>query len=86
MTQSEFDAGEDQVLVLYQPQDIGAELDPGVIFAEVADDSNRRAADGQRIVSMTWTHLRHAGSFIGNDGSGYATKAAVAVVYGRSAV
>jgi len=84
MERSEFDAGEDQQLVLYQPDDIGAELDPTQIYAEIADDAAQRARDGQRIVTMTWVHLRHAGSFIGNDGSGFATKAAVAVVYGAA--
>jgi hypothetical protein len=33
---------------------------------------------------MTSMALRHAGTAWGNDGSGYETKAAVAVMYGRS--
>jgi hypothetical protein len=85
MTQSEFDAGDGQTIVLYRPIDTGQELEPELLFAEVAEDSGRRAASGQRVVSMAWTPLRHAGAMFGNDGSGYATKAAVAVVYGPSA-
>ena len=81
MIQSEFDAGGGQQLVVYQPADTGMELEPGQIFAEIAEDSARRAARGQRIVSMTWTSLREAGAMFGNDGSSYATKASVAVVY-----
>ena len=81
MIQSEFDAGGGQRLVLYHPADTGTELDPEQIFAEIAEDSARRAASGRRIVAMTWTSLREAGAMLGNDGSSYATKAAVAVVY-----
>ena len=81
MIQAEFDAGGGQTLVLYRPVDVGSELDPEAIYAEIAEDSARRAAHGQRIVTMTWGPLRHAGAMLGNDGSGYATKAAVAVVY-----
>ena len=83
--QQEFDAGPDQVLVVYSPPDVGSELDPVEIFAAVAADAVLRAESGLRIRSMTTMPLRHAGAMFGNDGSGYQTKAAVAVVYERVA-
>jgi hypothetical protein len=80
----EFDAGEDQVLVVYQPGDVGMEIDPGAIFSVVAADAADRARNGLRLVTMTSMSLRHAGTAFGNDGSGYETKVAVGVVYARS--
>jgi hypothetical protein len=82
--QQAFDAGPDQVLVVYQPPDLSAELDPISIFGAIAADAARRAGDGLRIVSMTSMPLRHAGAFFGQEGSGLETKVAVAVVYERS--
>src|SRR5258708_18699727 len=81
--QQEFDAAPDRVLVVYSPPDVGAELDPVEIFGAVAADASVRAALGLRILSMTSMALRHAGAMFGNDGSGYETKVAVAVVYER---
>ena len=81
----EFEAGSDQWIVVYVPPDMGIELDPAGIYAEVADDAAKRAEDGQRIVSMHTMPLRHSGVFMGRDGSGYETRAAVVVVYARHA-
>ncbi|MEO8272762.1 MAG: hypothetical protein ABI620_01680 [Chloroflexota bacterium] len=83
VTHEDFEAGPDQVLVVYQPADVGTELDPLQIFGDVAADATSRAADGFRIISMTSMPLRHAGAMFGNDGSGYQTKVSVAVVYER---
>ncbi|MBI2782314.1 MAG: hypothetical protein HYX55_11040 [Chloroflexi bacterium] len=83
MIGGEFEAGPDQTLVVYTPGDIGAELNPLEIFGEVAADAAVRAENGLRIVSMTSMALRHAGAMFGNDGSGYETKVAVAVVYAQ---
>lgn len=83
MIAGEFEAGPDQTLVVFTPDDIGTELDPLEIFGEVAADAATRAASGLRILSMTSMPLRHAGAMFGNDGSGYQTKVAVAVVYER---
>lgn len=83
VTHEDFEAGQDQVLVVYLPADVGTELDPLQIFGDVASDASARATDGFRIVSMTSMPLRHAGAMFGNDGSGYQTKASVAVVYER---
>ena len=79
----EFEAGPDHVIVLYQPPDVSAELDPVWIFSSIAADATRRASSGLRILSMTAMPLRHAGAFFGQQGSGLETKGAVAVVYER---
>lgn len=83
MVKTEYGAGPDQTLVVYTPDDIGMELDPLAIFQEIAADASSRANDGMRIASMTSMPLRHAGLFLGKDGSGYETAVAVAVVYER---
>ena len=81
----EFDAGPDQVIVLYKPADVGVELDPVGTFSQLAEDAAARAASGFRIVAMTSMGLRHAGTYLGQEGSGFETKVAVAVVYERAA-
>ena len=81
MMPTEFDAGAGQVLAVYEPDDTGLEVDPQAIYAEVAADAATRAARGQRIVAMTALPTRHAGVFMGKAGSGYQTKATIAVVY-----
>ena len=83
ISSQEFDAGPDHVIVLYQPPDTGAELDPVVIFSGIAADASVRAERGLRILSMTAVPLRHAGTAFGQEGSGYETKGAVAVLYER---
>ena len=79
--QLDFEAGPDHTIVLYLPADLSAELDPVAIFAAIAADAAARAPNGQRILSMTSMPLRHAGTAFGQEGSGYETKVAVAVVY-----
>ena len=79
----ELDACPDHVIVLYRPQDIGGEVDSLSIFSAIAADARARASAGLRILSMTGMPLRHAGTAFGNDGSGYQTKAAIAVLYER---
>ena len=79
----EFEAGPDHVLVVYLPGDASVELDPVAIFGAVAQDATARAAKGQRILSMTSMPLRHAGAWLGQEGSGFETKVAVAVTYER---
>lgn len=79
----EFDAGPDHVIVLYQPPDTGAELEPALIFSVIAADAAERASTGLRLLSMTAMPLRHAGVAFGGQGSGYETKGAIAVLYER---
>jgi len=79
----EFEAGPDHLLVVYRPPDVSAELDPAVIFGAIAADATARAANGQRILAMTAMPLRHAGAWMGGQGSGFETKVAVAVTYER---
>ena len=78
-----FDAGPDHLIVVYQPPDLSTELDPVAIFGAIAADAAQRAGDGLRILSMTSMPLRHAGAWLGQEGSGLETKVAVAVVYER---
>ena len=79
--QHEFRAGPDQRIVVYHVTDTGEELNPIAIFAEIAEDAARRAEKGQRIVSIAPLSTRHSGAYLGRQGSGFETKASVAVVY-----
>jgi len=81
--QVELPAGPDHLIVVYQPPDIGGEIDPVAIFTHIAADATRRAETGLRMLSMTTMPLRHGGAWAGAAGSGYQTKTAVAVVYER---
>lgn len=84
MDRSEWPAGDGQLLVLYQPEDTGDEIDPATLYAWIASDAaHLAAAEGLRIVTMTATSLRHSATAFGREGSGYQTKVAVAVVYHR---
>lgn len=83
VVQQEFEAGPDHVIVVYMPADVSLEIDPIAIFGEIAADATKRAGDGQRILSMTTMPLRHAGAWLGQEGSGFETKVAVAVTYER---
>lgn len=80
---SEFDAGPNQVIVVYVVPDTGTELDPEDLFSKVAVDAVRRSAEGQKIVTVTVMPTRHAAVAFGREGSGYETKAGIAVVYSR---
>jgi hypothetical protein len=79
----EFNAGPSQTIVLYSSGDTGAELDPATLYGHVAADAELRAVGGWRIVSMAEIPLRHGGTVMGLEGSGFETKASVAVVYAR---
>lgn len=81
--QTEYSAGPDHVIVVYQPPDLGSEIDPANLMGWIAADARERAASGLRLLSMTSMPLRHGGTVFGQEGSGYQTKVAVAVVYER---
>lgn len=81
VTQNEFRAGPDQRIVVYHVGDTGEELNPIAIFAEIAEDAARRAEQGQRIVSIAPLSTRHSAAYLARDGSGFETKASIAVVY-----
>ena len=83
IAQTEYPAGPDHVIVVYQPPDLGSEIDPANLLGWIAADARRPAKDGLRMLSMMSTPLRHAGTAFGNDGSGYQTKLAVTVLYER---
>jgi hypothetical protein len=80
---SEFDAGTNQVIVVYPAPDTGAELVPAEIFSQIAQDAARRSAEGYRIVSTAVMPTRHSAVALGREGSGYETKAGIVVVYSR---
>ncbi len=61
--------------------DTSDEVDAAALYSEIADDAANRLTNGQRLISMAATPLRHANAFIGREGSGYETKIAVAVAY-----
>ncbi|HEY4227628.1 MAG TPA: hypothetical protein VGM49_04765 [Candidatus Limnocylindrales bacterium] len=84
MIGAEYPAGSNQLLVVYTPPDTSVELDPMAIATEIAADATTRASSGWRIVSTADMPLRHAGTFLGQQGSGFETKAAVLVVYARA--
>jgi hypothetical protein len=81
--QQEFEAGPEQLIVVYQPDDLSVELDPASIFGRIAEDAAARSASGLRIRTLSSMPLRHAGTVFGNNGSGFETKVAVVVVYER---
>ena len=81
MTQTELSAGPNQKIVVYVSDDTGGEIDPAGLYGAIAQDAEARAASGWRIVSTAAVPVRHAGTFLGRDGSGYETKVSVAVVY-----
>ena len=83
IAQTEYPAGPDHVIVVYQPPDLGLEIDPANLMGWIAADVRARAATGLRLLSLTSVPLRHAGTAFGNDGSGFQTKVAIAVVYER---
>lgn len=83
MESEEFEAGPDHVIVVYLPPDLSTELDPLAIFGEIAADAAQRADTGLRMLSMTSMPLRHAGAWMGQEGSGYQTSTSVAVLYER---
>jgi hypothetical protein len=80
----DFPAGPNQTLVAYISDDTSTEIDTTQMFGEVAADAQNRAANGWTIVSLTALPTRHAQAFLGREGSGYETKAAVAVVSSHS--
>lgn len=83
VTQDEFSAGPDQLIVVYTSMDTGEEVDPPALFAAIAKDAGRRARDGWRIVSTADVPTRHSQAFLAREGSGYTTKTSIAVIYGR---
>jgi hypothetical protein len=84
MQRSEFEAGPNQAIVVYSPDDTGAEIDPVAVYEEVAADAREWAAKGWRIVSTAALPTRHAQAFLGREGSGYDSKMSVIVVYANS--
>ena len=83
MNPQEFDAGANQIVVVYPVPDTGSELDPAGIFESVAEDARARSAEGWHIVSMAVMPTRHSAVAFGREGSGFETKAGVVVVFGR---
>jgi hypothetical protein len=83
IAQTEYSAGPDHVIVVYQPPDLGTEIDPANLMGWIAADARKRASDGLRMLSLTSIPLREGGTAFGNTGSGFTTKVAVTVLYER---
>lgn len=84
MFRSELEAGEGQLIVLYQPEDTGNEVGPLELYQFIATDAASLSAErGLRLLSMTSMSLRHAGAEWGRGGSGYQTKVCIAVAYAK---
>jgi hypothetical protein len=81
MQSNQFPIGGNQVIVVYESDDTGNELDPYAIYSQIAADAAVRANQGWRLISLASTALRHAQAYVGRSGSGYETSAAIAVVY-----
>ena len=82
----EFEAGPDQLIVVYVAPDTGEGIDVAAIWKEAAEDASARAAKGWRIVSTAVTPMRQmgtAGNILFQSGGQFATQAAVAIVYAR---
>lgn len=84
MIAAEHDAGGGQTVVIYVSDDTGGEMDAVRLFEELAADAVERASGGLVIAAMTALPLRHAQGYLAREGSGYETKAAVAVTYRRA--
>jgi hypothetical protein len=84
MQKNEWKIGLKQVMVVYISDDTGEEVDPITFYDEIAVDAQEYAQRGQRITAMSSAPLRHAGAFLGREGSGYETKLCVSVVYAGS--
>jgi hypothetical protein len=79
--QHEFDAGAGQLIVVYLPPDTGVEIDTIGLFEAVAADAASRSSGGFELHSLTSQDLRHSALFMGRQGSGFESKAAVVAVY-----
>lgn len=87
MDRVEYQAGEDQKLVVYVSFDSGAPIDPAQIFGEIAIDAAGMEREGWRILSTTVMPMRQtgtAGNILFQSGGQYATQAAVVVAYTRA--
>jgi len=79
-------AGPDQLIVMYVTPDTGAQVDPAVIYAAVAEDAAARASAGWRIVStdsISFRQMGTAGNILFQSGGQFSTQAAAAVVFER---
>jgi hypothetical protein len=83
MTSAVFEAGPNQIIVVYSPADTGAEIDVSAAFGAIASDAADRFTGGWRMVSTAALPTRHAQAFVGREGSGYETKMSVVVVYSK---
>jgi hypothetical protein len=83
----ELQAGPNQLIVVYETDDTSSMIEPTSIWARVATDAERRAAEGWRILSTAVTPMRQmgtAGNILFQSGGQFATQVAVTVVYARA--
>lgn len=78
--------GTEQLLVLYLAENTGMPIDPASLYGRVADDAAIRSSNGWRIAStdtMPLWQMGTTGNILFQSGGGFATQAAIAVVYAR---
>jgi hypothetical protein len=76
--------GADRLIVVYVPPDTGGEIDPNALFGLIGADATARESDGWLLASIDTMNLRHAGIYLGLEGSGIETKLAVVALFARS--
>lgn len=81
MQRLEFEAGPNQVIVVYTPNDTGKPIDAAAVCGEVAADAKAWASNGWRILSTAAIPTHHTVSLQGREGFGYETQAAIMIVY-----
>jgi hypothetical protein len=87
MSMQDYEAGPNQVIVVYVSEDTGEMIDVDETWASIARDAQDRAAQGWHIVSTAGVPMRQmgtAGNILFQSGGQYATQAAIAIVYARS--
>jgi hypothetical protein len=84
MRVQEFYAGQGQTIALYVSEDTGQMISIDQLWAFVAQDAQRRAAEGWKIVSVGSLPLRQmgtAGNIFLQSGGQFATMASIVIVY-----
>lgn len=80
-TVTEFEAGEGQAIVVYEPAETRNIIDAEAVWQFVARDAAERAAAGWRIAATTTLSLRQMEAVL--DDSQYEVQAAITVVYAQ---
>jgi hypothetical protein len=74
----------ERLIVVYVPPDTGVEVEPVALFNLIAADAGLRSGGGWQLASLDTMNLRHAGLYLGRQGSGYETKFAIIALYANA--